>query len=241
VAVNRTRTAPDADDYLDTEEEVISTRTRTAVKDREDDDALFDEDDEDEIPERSSLIQKGWGAAKKAMSESSNLTNDFRFGDEPTLVKFLSNEPFTFKQHFLEKKSGKKSYVCIGKDCPLCRNLGDTPSNKFAFPIVNLDAEGYPTQLLVAGPRLCGMLEKLDADKRQGPLEKNYYTLARSGKGSSTSYSVQLVKARDLAEDFDLDHEDVEEFLTTVKAVGPEAIYVNSKQELLDIAHDLSD
>lgn len=236
----RRNSAPEADEYLD-DEDSYSTRSRTAVKAREDDDDLFDDDDEDEVPERSSLIQKGWGAAKKAMSESSNLTNDFRFGTEPTLVKFLSNEPFTFKQHFLEKKSGKKSYVCLGKECPLCRVLGDTPSNKFAFPIVNLDDESRPTQLLVAGPRLCGMLEKIDSDDRKGPLVKNFYTLSRSGKGSNTAYAVDLVKARDLAEDFDLDHEEVEDFLATVKPVGPEAIYVNSKQELLDIAHDLGD
>lgn len=233
------RRAPDANDYLD-DEDVRSTRAATAVKDR-DEDGLFADDDEDEVPDRSSLIQKGWGAAKKAMSESSNFTNDFRFTDEPALVKFLSNEPFTFKQHFLERKSGKKSYVCLGKDCPLCRVLGDTPSNKFAFPIVNLDAEGYPIQLLVAGPRLCGMLEKIDADQRRGPLVRNFYTLARSGKGSNTAYAVDLVKARDLAEDFDLDLETIEEFLATVKTPGPEAVFVNSKSELLDIAHDLSD
>ena len=237
MAVRRT---PDAEDYLDDEAD-RRTRTATAVKDREEDDSLFDDDDEDEVPDRSSLIQKGWGAAKKAMSESSNFTNDFRFTDEPALVKFLSNEPFTFKQHFLEKKSGKKSYVCLGKECPLCRVLGDTPSNKFAFPIVNLDAEGYPVQLLVAGPRLCGMLEKMDADTRQGPLVKNFYTLARSGTKSSTSYAVQMVKPRDLAEDFDLDLEEVEDFLDKVKTPGPEAVFVNSKSELLDIAHDLSD
>lgn len=234
------RTAPDADDYLDSEDD-LSTRTSTAVKSREDDEDLFDDDDEDTVPERSSLIQKGWGAAKKAMSESSNLTNDFRFSEDPTLVKFLSSEPFIYKQHFLEKKSGKKSYVCLGKDCPLCRILGDTPSSKFAFPIVNLEAEGHPTQLLVAGPRLCGMLEKIDADKRQGPLEKNFYTLSRTGTKSSTSYSVVMVKSRDLAEDFDLDLDEVEAELAKVKTPGPEAIYVNSKSELTDIAHELSD
>lgn len=237
MAINRT-SAPDADDYLDDDD---LDRRAVAVKDRDEDDDLFDDDDEDTVPERSSLIQKGWGAAKKAMSESSNLTNDFRFGDEPTLVKFLSNEPFTYKQHFLEKKIGKKSYVCIGKDCPLCRVLGDTPSNKFAFPIVNLEDEAKPTQLLVAGPRLCGMLEKVDADKRRGPLVDNFYTLGRTGKKSNTAYSVDLVKARDLGEDFDLDLDEVEDFLAKVKPVGPEAIYVNSKAELLEIAHELSD
>ena len=222
-----TRTAPDADEYLP-----ASSTSAPASE--------WEKDDEDEAPASSSLIQKGWGAAKKAMSESSNFTNDFRFSDEPQVVKFLSSEPYTFKQHFLEKKSGKKSYVCLGKGCPLCRDLGDTPSNKFAFPIVNLDTEGYPTQLVVAGPRLCTMLEKLDSG-RQGPLEANYYALSRTGTKSSTSYSVQLVKPRDLADDWDLDPDVVDAYVTSVEVPGPDAIYVNSLVELTEIAQELSD
>ena len=222
-----TRTAPSATDYLDDE-----TAT-PAVEDG------WETDDENEVPETSSLIQKGWKAAKQAMSESTNFTNDFRFSAEDQIVKFLSSEPFTFKQHFLEKKSGKKSYVCLGSGCPLCR-IGDTPSNKFAFPIVNLSTEGFPTQLVVAGPRLCTMLEKMDAG-RQGPLEQNYYALSRTGVKSSTSYSVVPVKPRDLADDWDLDPTAVDEFLTKVEVPGPEAIYVNAKSELIEIAHDLED
>ena len=219
------RTAPDANEYLDD--------PTAEVEDG------WEKDDEDETPTASSLIQKGWKAAKQAMSESTNFTNDFRFSGEDQIVKFLSSEPFTFKQHFLEKKSGKKSYVCLGAGCPLCR-IGDTPSNRFAFPVVNLSTEGFPTQLIVAGPRLCTMLEKIDAG-RQGPLEQNYYALSRTGVKSNTAYTVQLVKPRDLAEDWDLDPTAVEEFLSKVEVPGPEAIYVNAKSELIDIANALED
>jgi len=51
---------------------------------------IFAAEDETETPERSSIIQTGWAAAKKAVAKSSKtFATDFRFDEDVQLIKFL--------------------------------------------------------------------------------------------------------------------------------------------------------
>lgn len=242
----RRLTKPDADEYtpeaVEDDEEDTPPARKSAVtrlpRQRQDED-VYEDEDEDEVPDRSSLVQSGWAAAKKAMSQG--LTTEFKFAEETQIVAFIDSEPLAFKQHWLDKKDGRKSYVCLGPGCPLCRVLGDEPSQKYAFSVLNLSEEGMPAQMLIVGTRLCGTLDKLNSDKKTGPLDKNPWALSKTGRGQKTAYTVLPVKIRDLADDWDLDPSEVGNAIENAQPLGPSAIRVSSKSELMEIARDLSE
>lgn len=223
------RITPDVDSYLDED-----------LKATESDAAMFEDEDEDEVPARSSVVQVGWAAAKKAVAKASKaFATDFRFEEDVQLIKFLGSEPMSFSQHWVQRQ-GKKSFICLGdSSCPLCR-AGNKPEQKFAFSIVNLSSDDDPAvSLMTVGLRLCGQLEKLDSDPKTGPLSRLYWAVSKSGQGQKTSYSIMPVKDRDLAEDWDLDPTDVVEALKPLKPLGPEALRMSSKAELAEIAREL--
>jgi hypothetical protein len=226
---NLRRNAPDADLYLDD-----NNRSLRA-------DEMFEDEKEDEIPERSSVIQVGWSAAKKiADSAGSEYTKDFKFEAEVQLIKFLSAEPMAFSQHWVERK-GKKSFICTGgKSCPLCMR-GNRPESKFAFSVVSLLDDEPQTQLMVVGVRLYGQLDKLNSDPKNGPLDRLYWAVSKSGKDQKTSYSILPVKERDLAEDWDIDVEAADKLIGRLAALGVDALRIPSDNELRDIAREISD
>lgn len=226
--------APNVNNY--TTEEVPETTFLSAQVDD-----VFEAENENEFPERSSIIQSGWSAAKKAVANASKTyTADFKFEENVQLIKFLSAEPMSFLQHWVNRP-GKKSFIGWDGD-PLCR-VGNKPEQKFAFTVVNLtDLEEEPqVQLMVVGVRLCGQLEKLNADKKTGPLDRPdiYWAVSKSGQGTKTSYSIMPVKERDLVEDWEIDPAAASQLLSTLKPLGPEALRVASKSELEEIAKEI--
>jgi hypothetical protein len=163
---------------------------------------IFQAEDETETPDRSSVIQTGWAAAKKAVAKSSKtFATDFRFDEDVQLIKFIGNEPMSFMQHWVNRP-GKKSFISIGEGDPLIA-VGSKPDRKFAFTVLNLSDEDPQLQLMIVGVRLCGQLEKLDSDKKTGPLNRPdmYWAVSKTGTGTKTSYTINPVKERDLAED----------------------------------------
>lgn len=242
------RSAPDVDDYLTDDEDTEETTSvdYTSVSDVE---AAFEPEDETEIAARSSAVQSGWGSAKKAMATSGKgYTKEFKFSEEPQLVKFLDGEPFAvYAQHWLNEKEGRKSYVCLGSKCPLCNVLGHSPSKKIAFSIVNFGAEGTDEdpeiQVLAVGPRFAGQLERFHADrKKTGPLDgkDRYWAISKTGTGTSTVHNALPVKERDLADDYDLSPEQANAFLSEAEPFDSSAIRVDRYDDLLEIARDLA-
>jgi len=201
---------------------------------------VFEEEDENEVPDRSSVIQVGWAAAKKAKDEASaSFTSDFKFTEDVQLIKFLSDEPMVFLQHWVQRP-GKKSFIGWSGD-PLER-VGNRPERKFAFSVVNLTGEEEPkVQLMVVGVRLFSQLEKLSTSKATGPIHRNdlYWAVAKSGTGTKTTYSIQVVKERDLAEDWEIDPVAAAEILNKFKPLGPEALRPSTKSELEEIAREI--
>jgi hypothetical protein len=202
---------------------------------------IFAAEDETETPERSSVIQTGWAAAKKAVAKSNKtFATDFRFDEDVQLIKFIGNEPMSFMQHWVNRP-GKKSFISIGEGDPLVA-VGSKPDQKFAFTVLNLSDEDPQLQLMIVGVRLCGQLEKLDSDKKTGPLNRPdiYWAVSKTGTGTKTSYTVNPVKERDLAEDWGIDPVAAAELIKTMKPLGPEALHTSTKAELAEIAREIA-
>ena len=217
---------------------VDSYTTPAAVLDEAD---LFVEEDENVSSSNSSIIQTGWAAAKQAAANSNKAyATDFKFDEDVQLVKFISDEPMVFMQHWVNR-AGKKSFISIGEGDPLIE-VGSIPSQKFAFTVLNLSDEEPQIQLMIVGKRLCSQLEKLTSDKKTGPLNRTdmYYAVSKSGTGTKTTHTVVPVKERDLAEDWDIDPVVTAEYVNTLKPFGPEVLYTSTKAELVEIAREIA-
>jgi hypothetical protein len=191
-----------------------------------------------------SLIQSGWDAAEKSAQPSGDYPVELKFNDgEFQVIKFIDqNGPFAiYKQHFLtQKTSGKRSYVSLGANDPLCVKLGSRPEEKKAFTIANLSAPGGPQrQMLIASSRLYKSLHAAQFSM-QGPLTNNYWAISRSGKQQATVYNVNPVKPRDLQEDWNIDPAEAEKFIASVVPFDKSAIKMPTWDELEMVASALS-
>jgi len=214
---------PTADEYIDSDTD------------------LYEDEQPDEVSPSPMIVQSGWDAARDALKkqERSSFIDDFKFSTEPQLVKFLSDSPYaTYRQHWIDNRPGKKSFVCLEKDCPLCA-IGDTPQVKVAFSVLNFSADTGPVvESLVASKTLAKMLEEFHKSDRTGPLTKNYFLLAKP-VNNQTSFIVTPVKARDLAEDFGIDPVEAEEMAQNAEPLTAHHIRVTSRPELQEIAESL--
>lgn len=201
---------------------------------------LFDEDSETVQPKIGTTVQSGWGAIEALTTNSSTeFPADFKFSDEPQLIKFLESAPFvTYEQHWIDGAPKKKSFVCLGDNCPLCDILGDKPRGKFAFNVLVLSGEhANSVQVLTASPALGRQLKKAHEDDRKGPLSREFWEISRMGTGPTTQYTLNYVRGRDLAEEWKLDLTDV---LTSVKNAVPftasQVVRESPRSELLEVA-----
>lgn len=205
-------------------------------------DDYLEEDADDVAPKHGTTVQSGWDAADallKPKRESGEYAADFRFSDTPQLVRFLEDAPFSvYFQHWLER-DGKKSFVCLGDDCPLCTIAGDKPRGKFAFNVLVLSEEEPTVQILTAPPTLARQLKAANEDTRRGPLSKYYWAISRQGSGPQTTYTLDRVRASDLEEEWELSPDEVDETAASAVKYGQEAIYVTPRAELLTIARSL--
>lgn len=229
------RLAVQRDEEEDEDERPVSRIPKQRETNGEDD----DEDDDEPAGPPVKLVSGGWGAAKALQSEGGDYTQEFRLTEEGSLIKFLEDAPLAaYRQHFLREKEGKKSYICLGRGCPLCDDLGHSPDKKFAFNVVDLTQDTYGVSLLVAGPRLLGLLEKHNSGKN-GPLDKHYWEISRSGTGQKTSYNLQVVKDRYLEDEYGLNPAQVEGVLRKIKPLTAEAIKLSTRAELRQIVAEL--
>lgn len=166
----------------------------------------FEEEEED-----TPTVSGGWGQFKKHKEKSSYFPEAFKPGDDEELVKFLDDEPFaTYRLHWInEIREGQRGFVCWEDDCPLCERLGDNPSLKAQFNILVavFDEEGnaeWDNRVWTVGVKLGQQLEGL-AKGRTGPLTKHYWAVTATKTKKITSHSVNVVKGRDLAEDWQVD------------------------------------
>lgn len=153
-------------------------------------------------------IAGGWGTATETRAQNSPYADRLRIeGDDGVLVKFLDTAPYTsFHFHWIERQ-GQKSWTCIdrldNRGCPLCK-AGDRPSARFAFNVALMTPDGDPVvKSFEGGVRVMETIKKFHDSQTQGPIDKHYWRISKSGKGTSTQTLLQMVKERDLIEDPD--------------------------------------
>lgn len=207
-------------------------------------DAYLEEDSVDVAPKHGTTVQAGWGAASAALKpkkESGDYPTDFRFSEQSQLVRFMEDEPFAvYEQHWIDAiKEGRRSFVCLGDDCPLCTIAGDKPRAKFAFNVIHL-SDGEPNvQIMTAPPSFARQLQAANEDPKRGPLTKYYWAVSRTGSGNTTQYTLDRVRASDLAEEWELDADDISEFASTAIKYDTTAVYVSPREDLLKVARQL--
>jgi hypothetical protein len=206
-------------------------------------DSYLAEDSETIQPKVGTTVQEGWGAVDALLNtENTEFPTDFRFSDEPQLIKFLEDHPFaTYEQHWIERPKGKKSFVCIGDTCPLCDVLGDKPRGKFAFNVLVLVGETTGVQVLTAPPSLARQIKKAHDDERKGPLDREFWEISRMGTGPTTQYTLNYVRGRDLAEEWKLNLDTVnEQIAAAVPFTADEVVRETPRSELLEIARSIA-
>jgi hypothetical protein len=202
---------------------------------------VYEDDDEDVRPTTSSVVQSGWKKAKevaKTAPSEGDWINDFRWEETAQLVRFLSDEPMSYRQHWVER-TGKKGFVCLGEKCPLC-DIGIKATPKHAFSIINLTEDEPKVYLLTVTNRLLTQLASFDEDPKVGPLTRPYWSLSASGQRQTKTYSIVPVKERDLEEDWDITPEEAQEFCDAAEPADESAIYVTPFADLKAIASALS-
>ena len=205
-------------------------------------DSYLDEDSENASPKIGTTVQEGWDAFDTLVkSETSEFPTDFRFSEEPQLVKFLEDAPFaSYEQHWIERPKGKKSFVCIGDACPLCDVLGDKPRGKFSFNVLVLSGDTQGVQILTAPPSLARQIKKAHEDERKGPLSKEFWEISRLGMGPTTQYTLNFVRGRDLAEEWKLNSDSVQELVAAAVPFTAEVIRETPRSEMLEVARSVA-
>jgi hypothetical protein len=224
-------------------------RRSTAVLDDEDEEATgtsqaeddgLDDEDEDEDTGRDSAVLSGKAGAQAMRRMGSNYANEFKFEKKhKSLIKFLEDESFaSYRQHWVEKK-GKKSYICIGKGCPLCAN-GDTPSAKFCFNIYSFDTS--EVKALIAGPMLLDVIEDAVAETKSGKLTTGFWRISRTvGANNKTSYTCTPVKDRDLEDDFGITLDQALEAVEEAVPYKASIFKVPTRKELVGVARGFNE
>jgi hypothetical protein len=199
-------------------------------------------DSEDIQPKVGTTVQKGWDAVDDRIQTAvGDFPTDFRFTEEPQLIKFLEDAPFAvYEQHWIERPKGKKSFVCLGDSCPMCDVLGDKPRGKFAFNITVLSGDVTGVQILTAPPLLVRQLRKINEDDRKGPLSREFWEVSRLGTGPTTSYNLNYVRGRDLEEEWKLDDSVVQELVASAVPFTAEVIRETPRSEMLEIARSIA-
>jgi hypothetical protein len=202
-------------------------------------------DEDENIPAKhGTTVQSGWDAADKYLKpkkDASSFAVDLKIKEQPQLVRFLGDGPFmVYEQHWINRTEGKRSFVCLGEDCPLCTIAGDQPRPRFVFNVLVVTDEEPNVQLLSATPTLFKILRSKNEDAKTGPLSKYYWAISRQGTATTTQYIVERVKAMDLAEEWELDVEEIETAMESAVRYDDSAVFVSPREELLKLARQIN-
>lgn len=190
----------------------------------------------DERPARR-VVRRGWGDASRAREADSPYAQRLKYGQTPVLIKFLEDAPYaTFHQHWIERQ-GQRSFVCIGDDCPLCE-AGSRTTAQFCFNVALLEPGESPRiRSFQFGPRIFDQVRNFHTDSRQGPINKHYWAISKSGEKSTAATNFQMVRDRDLADEWavsPLDDDALAELAS--QCYDESVIQIPTRKQLLEIA-----
>ena len=219
------------------EEAPKSSRTRRSA----------DEDDEEEDikalkANASRVLKRGWGNAEQVKTADSPYAQNLKLGEEEVVVKFLEDDPYvSYRQHWINERQGQKSFTCISdlheQGCPLC-DAGHRPSSRFAFNVALLvPGEDPLLRSYEFGTRVIDQIKSFHQNPKTGPITKHYWAISRTGKKSSTQVSHQLIKERDLEEEWGIVPIDESGLAKLRKdAYTSDILYIPTRKQLVDIA-----
>lgn len=184
----------------------------------------------------------------KARGSKYSAGDKFTVEDEEELIHFLEEWAFaSWNEHWVDEiRDGKKSFVCLGDDCPLC-DFGIRVGYKAAFNIVTFDKKGNPVvKYWIATPDPLAQIEAKDDNNRTHPInrEELYFAVSKKkAKGRRYTYSMDTVSLDDVRDDFKIDplSEDELEELASELFTEEDVVKVSSRKELLAVVEDLED
>jgi hypothetical protein len=189
------------------------------------------------------VIRSGWAAVDSMRSDDANYAVRLKTGADPVLIKFLEDAPYaSWRQHWVNRP-GQKSFICRdgmdSNDCPLC-DAGNRPRPLYAFNVLLMERGEEPAlRSYEAGTRVIATLRNFNDDERQGPLNKHYWAVSRSGTGPQTQYNHLLVKERDLKEEWNADPLDSDALEDSLKkAYTPDILRISTHDEMMTIVNE---
>lgn len=229
----------------------MARRTRTAPRPETESDDLFAKPDEDEAPNgKGSNIAKpegGWDALKTLKSQAKS-NGDFlswkeqgwKPEEEETLVKFLEDGPFA-SYYNIWVPAKNRSYTTLDPENALTEQHGLRPGTHVLFNVLIAEDDGWTHKYLRASSMLSELIEKMATHDRHGPLTKNYWELSASGTKKNYTPVMNVVKERDLQEDWGIEPISEEELAAYTEAVFTrEQVYINSDQDILEVSRDIA-
>lgn len=128
--------------------------------------------------------------------------------------------------------------------CPLCDDLGDKPSTKVGFNVIDMTNPDNPEAAIwIVGQQVADQLRNFGKDEKTGPLDREdyYYAVVKTGKGKGkVRTTIRPIKARDLLEDWDtepLTAEELDEFYE--QRYDEDAAEYHTPDELAEIADEM--
>lgn len=203
----------------------------------------YDDDEDTSTAEEAPtprVIKRGWGAAEQVKNSDSAFAQRLKISEEPTIIKFLEDEPYaSFRQHWVERQ-GQKAFTCIAdsdpKGCPLC-DIGNRARNQFAFNVAQFMDGEWVNKSYELGNRVIDQLKNFHTDPRQGPLSKHYWAVSRTGKGTTSVTNHQMVKERDLEDEWNVSPLSEPQLARLARtAYDPEIIPVTDRKTLQAVA-----
>lgn len=188
-------------------------------------------------------LTSGWGGAERTANSLSSFAKNLRLKDgEEAIFRFLQDAPYAnVKVHWLDKK-GRASYICLGRNCPLCA-IGERPRGTFNFNVAKL-TDSEPIHIsLDAGVKLFKQIQKYANDPRHKPLPRKWYKLERTGSGQNdTTYKCDVIREADLKEEYPELYLPTEEELADMQSlcysleetIKPQKLSHNEMQKVAD-------
>lgn len=225
----------------DEEEDEAPRRPRRAATRRS-------RDEDDARPARRSggrtrSTRGGWESFR-SQRRTGGFPDRLEITNEEMLIKFLDEEPFeVFYQHWIqEAPSKRKSWTCLGEDCPLCDEVGDRPRMRVLFNVVDLSQDEPKVVVWEANATTAETLAAYAEDDKTAPLNRAdlYWSVVRTGKGTKTSYNPRPVKERDVEEDYDIEPltgEEIEELAEG--AFDGSCVSRSDREELFEVVDEI--
>jgi len=100
-------------------------------------------------------------------------------------MRFLDEQPITFRQHSFQIVGKYPKFTCIGDECPMCQTMDDNPRFVGAFSVY--DYRDGKVKAYVQGVRVMKTLDRLHM--MEGGLTGHDFVVMRQGTGTDTTYN----------------------------------------------------